>query len=61
MQEMSNPLPNTSLRARIYLIARVSNMQENNVDLRFYVDPEALRSSSKLRFRQVWVVEDVEA
>lgn len=43
------------------MIARVSNMQENNVDLRLYLDPEDLRNDGKLKFRQVWVVEDVNA
>jgi hypothetical protein len=40
------------------MIARVSNLQEANIDLRLYVDPESIRKSGQLSFEQVWKVKD---
>lgn len=54
-------MPTTITRPKIYMIARVSNLQDRNIGLQFYVDPEALRLSGKLRFKQVWAVEDLDS
>ncbi|KAF2797582.1 hypothetical protein K505DRAFT_372354 [Melanomma pulvis-pyrius CBS 109.77] len=59
MQEYSTPLPSSTQRPKIYMIARVSNLQERDIDMRIYMDPETLRKNNKLRFRQVWAVEEV--
>lgn len=58
MQEYSHPDPSKTSQPKIYILARVSNIQENNIRLRLLVDPEQMRKENKLRFRQVWVVEE---
>ncbi|KAH8656756.1 hypothetical protein BGZ61DRAFT_466344 [Ilyonectria robusta] len=60
MQENTKPRPSSSKRPTIYMVARVSNLQQHDIDLRFYIDPESMRKEKRLRFRQVWAVEEVE-
>lgn len=37
------------------MIARVTNLQESQIDVQLFIDPGS--QESELRFRQVWVVE----
>jgi hypothetical protein len=60
MQEHAEPKPSKDSHPVIYIIARVSSLQEENVRLRFMLDPETMRKGRKLRFKQVWVAEEVE-
>ena len=59
MQEYADPKPSKDTQPIIYMIARVSNLQEEDVRLRLMLDPETMRKGRKLRFKQVWVVEEV--
>ena len=41
----------------IYMIARVSNVDKSNIDLKLYVDPETMRQEGSLVFTpETWSV-----
>jgi hypothetical protein len=60
MEANANPRPSRRRRPVIHIIARVSNLQEFDVNLKLYVDTDAQRHEGNLRLRQVWVAEEVE-
>ncbi|KAF4462555.1 hypothetical protein FALBO_10629 [Fusarium albosuccineum] len=57
MQENSNTTLSPIVSPTIYLIARVSNVDKPNVELKVYVDPEKLRQDGSLVFTgETWSI-----
>ncbi|KAF9772494.1 hypothetical protein IL306_009798 [Fusarium sp. DS 682] len=57
MQENSNTTLSPATLPTIYLIARVSNVDKSNVEVKLYVDPEKLRKDGSLVFTgETWSI-----
>ncbi|KAJ4267510.1 hypothetical protein NW762_003617 [Fusarium torreyae] len=57
MQENSNTTLSPVVSPTIYLIARVSNVDKSNIELKLYVDPEKLRQDGSLVFTgETWSI-----
>ncbi|KAF4452438.1 hypothetical protein F53441_4718 [Fusarium austroafricanum] len=57
MQENSNTTLSPATSPTIYLIARVSNVDKTNIELKLYVDPEKLRQDGSLVFTgETWSI-----
>ncbi|KAF4340028.1 hypothetical protein FBEOM_6067 [Fusarium beomiforme] len=57
MQENSNTTLSPATSPTVYLIARVSNVDKSNVEVKLYVDPEKLRQDGSLVFTgETWSI-----
>jgi hypothetical protein len=57
MQENSNTTLSPATSPTVYLIARVSNVDKTNVEVKIYLDPEKLRQDGSLVFTgETWSI-----
>lgn len=57
MQDRSADNQTHTVYCVIYMIARVSNVDKSNIDLKLYIDPESMRKEGSLVFTpESWAV-----